>query len=65
MKLTATTPNLRHYVTNIQTEVNGDETRSPLFSPDDCNDQRGGTKVVIAGEYEDRLGKRDGRGLFL
>src|SRR5919201_4281069 len=30
-KLTAATPNLRHYVTNIQTEVSGDEARSRCF----------------------------------
>jgi len=30
-KLTATTPNLRHYVTNIQAEINGDQARSRCF----------------------------------
>jgi len=64
-KLTATTPNLRHYVTNILTEVSGDEARSRCFLLMTSTTKEGGTKVVIAGEYEDRLVKRDGRWLFL
>ncbi len=63
-KLTATTPNLRHYVTNIQTEVNGNEARSRCFLMMTSTSKEGGTKVVIAGEYEDKLVKRDGRWLF-
>jgi 3-phenylpropionate/cinnamic acid dioxygenase small subunit len=63
-KLTATTPNLRHYVTNIQTEVNGHEARSRCFLMMTSTSKEGGTKVVIAGEYEDKLVKRDGRWLF-
>lgn len=64
-KLTATTPNLRHYVTNILTEVSGDEARSRCFLLMTSTTKEGGTKVVIAGEYEDRLVKRDGCWLFL
>ncbi|HEV8714739.1 MAG TPA: nuclear transport factor 2 family protein [Candidatus Binatia bacterium] len=63
-KLTATTPNLRHYVTNIQTEVNGNEARSRCFLLMTSTSKESGTKVVIAGEYEDKLVKRDGRWLF-
>jgi 3-phenylpropionate/cinnamic acid dioxygenase small subunit len=63
-KLTATTPNLRHYVTNIQTEVNGNEARSRCFLMMTSTSKEGGTKVVIAGEYEDKLVKRNGRWLF-
>ncbi len=63
-KLTATTPNLRHYVTNIQTEINGDQARSRCFLLMTSTSKEGGTKVVIAGEYEDTLVKRNGRWLF-
>ena len=63
-KLTATTPHLRHYVTNIQTEINGDEARSRCFLLMTSTSKEGGTKVVIAGEYEDKLVKRNGRWLF-
>jgi len=63
-KLTATTPNLRHYVTNIQTEVNGNEARSRCFLMMTSTSKESGTKVVIAGEYEDKLVKRDGKWLF-
>ena len=64
-KLTATTPNLRHYVTNIQTEVDGDKARSRCFLMMTSTSKEGGTKIVIAGEYEDKLIKRNGRWLFL
>jgi ketosteroid isomerase-like protein len=63
-KLTATTPNLRHYVTNILTEVNGSEAYSRCFLLMTSTTKEGGTKVVIAGEYEDQLVKIDGRWLF-
>jgi len=63
-KLTATTPNLRHYVTNIQTEVDGDEARSRCFLLMTSTTKEGGSKVVIAGEYEDKLVKRGGKWLF-
>ena len=64
-KLTTTTPNLRHYVTNIQTEVDGNEARSRCFLLMTSTTKEAGTKIVIAGEYEDQLVKRDGRWLFL
>jgi 3-phenylpropionate/cinnamic acid dioxygenase small subunit len=64
-KLTATTPNLRHYVTNIQTEVNGDEARSRCFLMMTSTTKEAGTQIVIAGEYEDQLVKQNGRWLFL
>jgi 3-phenylpropionate/cinnamic acid dioxygenase small subunit len=64
-KLTATTPNLRHYVTNIQTEVDGNEARSRCFLLMTSTTKEAGTKIVIAGEYEDQLVKRNGRWLFL
>jgi len=63
-KLTATTPHLRHYVTNILTEVNGSEARSRCFLLMTSTSKESGTKVVIAGEYEDTLVKRDGKWLF-
>ena len=63
-KLTATTPHLRHYVTNIQTEVTENEARSRCFLLMTSTSKDSGTKVVIAGEYEDTLVKRDGRWLF-
>ena len=63
-KLTATTPNLRHYVTNIQTEVDGDQARSRCFLLMTSTTKEGGSKVVIAGEYEDKLVKRGGKWLF-
>jgi len=63
-KLTASTPNLRHYVTSIQTEVSGNQARSRCFLMMASTTQEGGTKIVIAGEYEDKLVKRDGRWLF-
>jgi hypothetical protein len=63
-KLTATTPNLRHYVTSIQTEVSGNHARSRCFLMMTSTTKEGGTKIVIAGEYEDKLVKRDGRWFF-
>jgi 3-phenylpropionate/cinnamic acid dioxygenase small subunit len=60
-----TTPNLRHYITNIQTEVNGKEARSRCFLLMTSTTKEAGTKIIIAGEYDDRLVKRDGRWLFL
>lgn len=63
-KLTASTPNLRHYVTSIQTEVSGNQARSRCFLMMTSTTKEGGTKIVIAGEYEDKLVKRDGRWLF-
>ena len=63
-KLTAATPHLRHYVTNILTEVNGSEARSRCFLLMTSTSKESGTKVVIAGEYEDTLVKRDGKWLF-
>src|SRR3989441_8312443 len=62
--VTATTPNLRHYVTNILTEVNGNEAHSRCFLLMTSTTKEGGTKIMIAGEYEDRLVKIDGRWLF-
>jgi uncharacterized protein (TIGR02246 family) len=64
-KLIETTPNLRHYVTNIQTTVNGDTAQSRCFLMMTSTTKEEGTKIVIAGEYEDELVKRDGRWLFL
>jgi len=63
-KLTATTPNLRHYVTNIQTEISGNEARARCFLMMTSTSKESGSKIVIAGEYEDKLVKRDGKWLF-
>ena len=62
--LTATTPNLRHYVTNVLTEVNGNEARSRCFLLMTSTTKDAGTKIAIAGEYEDDLVKLNGRWLF-
>ncbi|MBI3249060.1 MAG: nuclear transport factor 2 family protein [Deltaproteobacteria bacterium] len=64
-KLQETSPNLRHYVTNIQTEVNGDRARSRCFLMMTSTTKEHGTTIAIAGEYEDDLIKRDGQWRFL
>ena len=64
-KLTETSPHLRHYVTNIQTEVDGDRAKSRCFLMMTSTTKEGGTKIVIAGEYEDTLVKRNGQWSFL
>jgi uncharacterized protein (TIGR02246 family) len=64
-QLTTDSPNLRHYVTNILTEVNGNEAQSRCFLLMTSTSKEGGTKIALAGEYEDQLVKRDGRWLFL
>jgi uncharacterized protein (TIGR02246 family) len=61
--LTATSPNLRHYVTNILSEVNGDEARSRCFLLMTSTTKEG-SKIAAAGEYEDRLVKINGQWLF-
>jgi 3-phenylpropionate/cinnamic acid dioxygenase small subunit len=63
-RLSADSPNLRHYVTNILTDVDGDTARSKCFLLMTSTTKEGGTKVVIAGEYEDQLAKHDGKWLF-
>jgi uncharacterized protein (TIGR02246 family) len=63
-KLTTDSPNLRHYVTNILTDVNGNEAKSRCFLLMTSTSKEGGTKIAISGEYEDQLVKRDGRWLF-
>jgi hypothetical protein len=62
--LTATSPNLRHYVTNILSEVNGNEARSRCFLLMTSTTKEGGSKIAAAGEYEDRLVKINGQWLF-
>ena len=64
-KLLETSPNLRHYVTNIQTEVNGDHAKSRCFLMMTSTTKEGGSKIAIAGEYEDDLVRRNGQWLFL
>lgn len=64
-KLQETSPNLRHYVTNIQTEVNEDRARSRCFLLMTSTTKERGTTIAIAGEYEDDLIKRDGHWRFL
>ncbi len=63
-RLSADSPNLRHYVTNILTDVDGDTARSKCFLMMTSTTKESGTKVVIAGEYEDQLVKHDGKWLF-
>jgi ketosteroid isomerase-like protein len=62
--LTATAPNLRHYVTNILPEVNGNEARCTCFLLMTSTTKEGGSKIAAAGEYEDRLIKINGQWLF-
>ncbi len=64
-QLTAESPNLRPYVTNILTEVNGNEAQSRCFLLMISTSKESGTKIALAGEYEDQLVKRNGRWLFL
>jgi len=63
--LTATSPNLRHYVTNILPEINGNEARCTCFLLMTSTTKEGGSKIAAAGEYEDRLVKINGQWLFL
>lgn len=63
-RLTADTPNLRHYVTNIMTEVDGESAHSRCFLMMTSTTKETGTKIMITGEYEDRLVKHNGRWLF-
>jgi hypothetical protein len=64
-QLTATSPNLRHYVTNILPEINGNEARCTSFLLMTSTSKEGGSTIALAGEYEDRLVKRNGQWLFL
>ena len=63
--LTASAPNLRHYVTNILPEINGNEARCTCFLLMTSTTKEGGSKIAAAGEYEDRLVKINGQWLFL
>lgn len=63
-KLAATTPHMRHFVTNILTEVSGDQARSRSFLLVTSTAQGRGTRILMAGEYEDRLVKIAGQWLF-
>ncbi len=63
-RLSADSPNLRHYVSNILSEVDGDTARSKCFLLMTSATKEGGTKIAIAGEYEDQLVKHDGKWLF-
>ncbi len=63
-RLSADSPNLRHYVSNILSEVSGDTARSKCFLLMTSTTKEGGTKIAIAGEYEDQLVKHDGKWLF-
>lgn len=62
--LTATAPTLRHYVTNILSEIDGNEARSRSFLLMTSTTKEGGSKIALAGEYEDRLVKINGQWLF-
>ena len=63
-RLTADTPNLRHYVTNIMTEVDGDSAQSRCFLMMTSTTKEEGAKIMITGEYEDRLVKHNSQWLF-
>jgi len=62
--LTATSPNLRHYVTNILPDINGNEATCTSFLLMTSTTREGNTTVALAGEYEDRLVRIDGQWLF-
>lgn len=62
--LTAASPHLRHYVTNILPEISGSEARCTSFLLMTSTTKEGSTTIALAGEYEDRLVKIDGRWLF-
>jgi uncharacterized protein (TIGR02246 family) len=62
--LTATSPNLRHYVTNILPDINGNEARCTSFLLMTSTTKEGTTTIALAGEYEDRLVKINGQWLF-
>jgi len=64
-KLAAASPNLRHYVTNILTDITGDEARCRCFLLMTSTTKERGSTIAAAGEYEDRLVKRNGQWLFL
>ena len=64
-KLAAASPNLRHYVTNILTDITGDEARCRCFLLMTSTTKERGSIIAAAGEYEDRLVKRNGQWLFL
>ena len=63
LKLAENAPNMRHFVTNILTEVNGNEAYSCSFVLVTSATQEG-AKVLVAGEYEDQLVKIGGQWLF-
>ena len=63
-RLTADTPNLRHHISNILTEVDGETAHSRCFLMMTSTTQEHGTKIAIAGEYEDRLVKHEGQWRF-
>jgi hypothetical protein len=62
--LTATSPNLRHYVTNILPDITGNEARCTSFLLMTSTTKEGTTTIALAGEYEDRLVKINGQWLF-
>ncbi len=62
--LTATSPNLRHYVTNVLPDINGNEARCTSFLLM-TSTKAGVSTIALAGEYEDRLVKLNGQWLFL
>lgn len=63
-RLAADSPNLRHHVSNILTEVDGDTARSKCFLLMTSTTKDGGSTIAISGEYEDRLVKHNGKWLF-
>ena len=51
-------------MTSILTEVDGETARSKCFLLLTSTTKEGGSRVVMAGEYEDRLVRHEGRWLF-
>jgi ketosteroid isomerase-like protein len=62
--LMAASPNLRHYVTNVLPDINGNEARCTSFLLM-TSTKDGVSTIALAGEYEDRLVKLNGQWLFL
>lgn len=61
--LAAAAPNPRHFITNILPEFHGNEGTSNCFFFVTSTTKEG-TRVLVAGEYEDRLVKHNGKWLF-
>ncbi|GAB3347982.1 nuclear transport factor 2 family protein [Amycolatopsis echigonensis] len=62
--LIAKMPNLRHFVTNIECEVNGDTASVQSYLLMTSTSPSGESSIVMVGRSEDELVKIDGNWLF-